>query len=76
MRKRIFALLLAAAMVLGLAACASSGQNDEKKSDEKVSGESSSEGAEDMTFDELKEAAKGSTVTFYEIGRASCRERV
>ena len=68
MRKRIFALLLAAAMVLGLAACASSGQNDEKKSDEKVSGESSSEGAEDMTFDELKEAAKGSTVTFYGWG--------
>ncbi len=68
MRKRIFALLLAAAMVLGLAACASSGQNDEKKSDEKVSGESSSEGAEDMTFDEFKEAAKGSTVTFYGWG--------
>lgn len=60
--------MLAAAMVLGLAACASSGQNDEKKSDEKVSGESSSEGAEDMTFDELKEAAKGSTVTFYGWG--------
>ena len=68
MRKRIFALLLAAAMVLGLAACASSGHNDGKKSDEKVSGESSSEGAEDMTFDELKEAAKGSTVTFYGWG--------
>ena len=68
MRKRIFALLLAAAMVLGLAACASSGQNDEKKSDEKVSGESSSEGADDMTFDEFKEAAKGSTVTFYGWG--------
>lgn len=60
--------MLAAAMVLGLAACASSGQNDEKKSDEKVSGESSSEGAEDMTFDEFKEAAKGSTVTFYGWG--------
>lgn len=73
MRKRIFALLMAAVMVLGLAACAGSGQKDGGTQEETEGGESSSEEqgskeAKDMTFDELKEAAKGSTVTFYGWG--------
>lgn len=73
MRKRIFALLMAAVMVLGLAACAGSGQKDEGTQEETAGGESASKEqgskeAKDMTFDELKEAAKGSTVTFYGWG--------
>lgn len=73
MRKRIFALLMAAVMVLGLAACAGGGQKDEETQEETAGGESASKeqeskDAKDMTFDELKEAAKGSTVTFYGWG--------
>lgn len=63
MKRRIMSVFLAALMMLSLAACGS-------KSEE-VSGsdDSSSEKLiEEMSFDELKEAAKGSTVTFYGWG--------
>ncbi len=47
-------------MIFGLAACGNNGQKEEDtKGGKKES---------DMTFDELKEAAKGSTVTFYGWG--------
>lgn len=47
-------------MMFGLAACGNNGQKEEDtKGGKKES---------DMTFDELKEAAKGSTVTFYGWG--------
>ena len=56
MKKRILALITVMVMVFGLAACGNS-DSENKKPD-----------ADDMTFDELKEAAKGNTVTFYGWG--------
>ncbi len=56
MKKKIIAFLLMFVMVFSLAACA--GESDSGK-DVNV---------EDMTFDELKEAAKGTEVTFYGWG--------
>lgn len=58
MKKRVAALLLAAGMTVSLAACGS--KNQETTSTTKA--------VEDMTFDEMKEAAKGTTVTFYGWG--------
>lgn len=74
MKKRILALLMSTVMVFGLAACAGNDQkNEEAQKEETAGGEKTSEGQggkeiKDMTFDELKEAAKGSTVTFYGWG--------
>ena len=64
MKKRVVSVLLAAAMVLSLTACGS--QNDESSSEKKEAKEEVN--IEDMSFDELKEEAKGSTVTFYGWG--------
>ena len=59
-KKKVLSMLLAAAMVLSLAACGSK--------NEEASSENEEVAIEDMTFDELKEAAKGTTVTFYGWG--------
>ena len=74
MKKRILALLMSTVMVFGLAAFAGDDQKKEEAQKEETAGdEKTSEGQggkeiKDMTFDELKEAAKGSTVTFYGWG--------
>lgn len=60
MKRRLFTFLLTAVIVLGLAAC---GNSNEKSTEEQKETE-----PEDMSFEELKEAAKGSTVTFYGWG--------
>ncbi|MCI9421793.1 MAG: ABC transporter substrate-binding protein [Dorea sp.] len=63
MKKRIVACLMTAIMVLGLAACGNNAKNESREG-----GEKEEQDLGDMTFDELKEAAKGSTVTFYGWG--------
>lgn len=57
MKKKLLSVLLAATMTLSLAACSSKDASDKKSS--KV---------EEMSFDEMKKEAKGSTVTFYGWG--------
>lgn len=63
MKRRIISVVLAALMMLSLAACGSKSEdasgNDDSNSEKSI---------EEMSFDELKEAAKGSTVTFYGWG--------
>lgn len=63
MKRRIISVVLAALMTLSLAACGSKSEdasgNDDSNSETSI---------EEMSFDELKEAAKGSTVTFYGWG--------
>ena len=63
MKRRIISVVLAALMTLSLAACGSKSEdasgNDDSNSEKSI---------EEMSFDELKEAAKGSTVTFYGWG--------
>ena len=61
MKKRILSILLITVMIFSLAAC---GSKEEKKDE----AEKESVSVEEMSFDELKEAAKGSTVTFYGWG--------
>ena len=58
MKKRLVAAVLALTMSLSLAACAGADKK-ETKSDKEIS---------EMSFDELKEEAKGTTVTFYGWG--------
>ena len=58
MKKRLVAAVLALTMSLSLAACAGEDKK-ETKSDKEIS---------EMRFDELKEEAKGTTVTFYGWG--------
>ena len=60
MKKRIVTAMLAAAMTVSLAACGTSGQEETQTED--------STALEDMSFDEMVEEAKGSTVTFYGWG--------
>ena len=60
MKKRIVTAMLAAAMTVSLAACGAFGQEDTQTED--------STALEDMSFDEMVEEAKGSTVTFYGWG--------
>ena len=55
--KKILAVLMAAGMTLSLAACSSNSSKD--SSDKKNSK------VEEMSFDDMKKEAKGSTVTFY-----------
>lgn len=57
MKKKLLSVLLAATMTLSLAACSSKESSDKKSS--KV---------EEMSFDEMKKEAKGTTVTFYGWG--------
>ncbi len=64
MKKRITALLLSMVMVISLAACSSAKSEDSNNSDKTES----TQAVEDMTYDELVEAAKGTTVTFYGWG--------
>ena len=61
--KKLLSLLFAAILVFPLAAC---GGNKEKADTTKEDKKEIS--VEEMSFDELKEAAKGSTVTFYGWG--------
>ncbi|MGN1166972.1 MAG: ABC transporter substrate-binding protein [Lachnospiraceae bacterium] len=61
MKKRVLSILLVAAMILSLAAC---GSKEEKKDVE----EKQASSVEEMSFDEMTEAAKGTTVTFYGWG--------
>ena len=58
MKKRLVAAVLALTMSLSLAACAGADKK-ETKSDKEIS---------EMSFDELKEESKGTTVTFYGWG--------
>lgn len=60
MKKRIVTAMLAAAMTVSFAACGASGQEETQIED--------STALEDMSFDEMVEEAKGSTVTFYGWG--------
>lgn len=60
MKKKLLSVLLAATMTLSLAAC---GSNSNKESSDKKSSK-----VEEMSFDEMKKEAKGSTVTFYGWG--------
>lgn len=60
MKKRLLSVLLAATMTLSLAAC---GSNSKKSTEDKKSSKT-----EEMSFDEMKEKAKGTTVTFYGWG--------
>ena len=60
MKKKLLSVLLAATMTLSLAACSS---NSSKESSDKKSSK-----VEEMSFDEMKKEAKGTTVTFYGWG--------
>lgn len=61
MKKKLVSLLLAATMMVSLVACGGTetGQKSEPKAEKSV---------EEMSFDEMKEVAKGTTVTFYGWG--------
>ena len=65
MKKRITALLLSMMMVILLAACSSGAKSENSDNTSKTE---STKAVEDMTYDELVEAAKGTTVTFYGWG--------
>ena len=65
MKKRITALLLSMMMVISLAACGSGAKSGNSNNTSK---KESTKAVEDMTYDELVEAAKGTTVTFYGWG--------
>lgn len=58
MKKRLLAVLMAAAMTFSMAACGNTNNTTEGKET----------AVEDMSFEDMKEAAKGSTVTFYGWG--------
>ena len=58
MKKRIMAVLMCVIMMFSLAACGS----------DKDSAETEQAATEEMTFEELVKAAKGTTVTFYGWG--------
>lgn len=60
MKKRVLTAFLAAAMTFSLAACGS-GSRDSSSQEQNGS-------VDDMTFDEMVEAAEGTTVTFYGWG--------
>ena len=60
MKKKLLSVLLATTMTLSLAACSSNSSKDSSdKKNPKV---------EEMSFDDMKKEAKGSTVTFYGWG--------
>lgn len=61
--KKLTALLLAGMMTLSLAACGGNAEQSAKQEDKKTE-----KSVEEMSFDEMKEMAKGSTVTFYGWG--------
>ncbi len=73
MKKRVLALLMAMVMTCSLVACGS-GENTQESEQSQTSTEQQTESADvtkdvtEMTFDEMKEAAKGTTVTFYGWG--------
>lgn len=66
MKRRVVAYFMVSIMMLGLAGCKDGAQ----KEDSTAGGDGKEGSADigDMTFDELKEEAKGSTVTFYGWG--------
>lgn len=68
MKKRILSVLLAAVLVFGLVACGNSDGGKETKNDASRTEEKGVGDIQDMSFEELKDAAKGSTVTFYGWG--------
>ncbi len=61
--KKLTALLLAGMMTLSLAACGGNAEQSANQEDKKTE-----KSVEEMSFDEMKEMAKGSTVTFYGWG--------
>ena len=65
MKKRIAALLLSTVMAFSLTACGNSAKTE--KADNKET-KQTTETVEDMSFDEMVDAAKGTTVTFYGWG--------
>lgn len=74
MKKRLLALLMAAVMTCSLVACGSSQSETQESEQSQTSTEQQTESVDtakdvtEMTFDEMKEAAKGTTVTFYGWG--------
>ena len=65
MKKRIAALLLSTVMAFSLTACGNSAKTE--KADNKET-KQTTEAVEDMSFDEMVDATKGTTVTFYGWG--------
>ncbi len=65
MKKRIAALLLSTVMAFSLTACGNSAKTE--KADNKET-KQTTEAVENMSFDEMVDAAKGTTVTFYGWG--------
>lgn len=63
MKKKLLSVLLATTMTLSLAACSSNSSNSSKDSSDKKNPK-----VEEMSFDDMKKEAKGSTVTFYGWG--------
>lgn len=68
MKKRILSIMLTAVMVFGLAACGNSNGGKGTDNDAAQAEDTDGRDINDMSFDELKEAAKGTTVTFYGWG--------
>ena len=74
MKKRVLALLMAAVMTCSLVACGSNAETQEQTgteqqtTTEETTGGGAAKDVTEMTFEELKEAAKGTTVTFYGWG--------
>lgn len=66
MKRRVVAYFMVSIMMLGLAGCKDSAQKEDSTAG--GDGKEGSADISDMTFDELKEEAKGSTVTFYGWG--------
>ena len=74
MKKRLLAFLMAGVLTFSLTACGSRNKAQESNqagTEQQVTTQDTTEEAKDiteMTFDEMKEAAKGTTVTFYGWG--------
>ena len=72
MKKRILALLMAGVLTCSLTACGSGNdaqENEQTAAEQQITTENAvTKDIAEMTFDEMKEAAKGTTVTFYGWG--------
>ncbi|WP_346663408.1 ABC transporter substrate-binding protein [uncultured Merdimonas sp.] len=68
MKKKIVTAMLAAAMTLSLAACGGGSDQSTEGNGADTETEASGDSLEEMSFEEMAEEAKGSTVTFYGWG--------